>query len=131
MLEKLTILNGVLSPAFDSYNTTYSVLVGENVDYLDIEYQTSDNAEAIIINNSDLLPGENIVYIDVVSPDDLITYNLIVYKEETKEVMAYDEFYNSIEFKPELPDFVAPLIVVVCFFIILLNFVLLFNKRRK
>lgn len=131
MLEKLEILNGVLSPNFDPYNTTYSVNVGEDISYLEIEYQTSNNAEAIIINNSDLLPGENVVYIDVVSPDDLITYNLLVYKEETKEVIGYDTFYNSIEFKPELPDFVAPLIIVVCFFIILLNFIILFKKRKR
>lgn len=131
MLEKLNILNGTLSPTFDPYNTIYSVNVGKNINYLEIEYQTSSDAEAIIINNENLLPGENIVYIDVVSPNDLITYNLIVYKEEEKEVMAYNDFYNSIEFKTELPDYVAPLIIVICFFIILLNFVLLFKKRKK
>ena len=59
MLEDLNIVNGELTPEFDIYNNIYSVSIAGYVDKLVIDYKVTDGYVVNIIDNHDLVPGEN------------------------------------------------------------------------
>ena len=130
MLNDLKIINGVLSPGFDIYNNIYSVNIDENVDKLVIEYDVDSDYIVNIIDNESLVPGNNEVYLQVIKDNEINTYTLLVYKEETDTVVNYDYLLEPLEVKEELPSYVAPLIIGCCFFVILLVFILLFKKKK-
>ena len=130
MLNDLKIINGVLSPKFDIYNNIYSVNIDENVDKLVIEYDVDSDYIVNIIDNESLVPGNNEVYLKVIKDNEINTYTLLVYKEETDTVVNYDYLLEPLEVKEELPSYVAPLIIGCCFFVILLVFILLFKKKK-
>lgn len=130
MLNDLKIINGVLSPEFDIYNNIYSVNIDENVDKLVIEYDVDSDYIVNIIDNESLVPGNNEVYLQVIKDNEINTYTLLVYKEETDTVVNYDYLLKPLEVKEELPSYVAPLIIGCCFFVILLVFILLFKRKK-
>ncbi len=130
MLNDLKIINGVLSPEFDIYNNIYSVNIDENVDKLVIEYDVDSDYIVNIIDNESLVPGNNEVYLQVIKDNEINTYTLLVYKEETDTVVNYDYLLEPLEVKEELPSYVAPLIIGCCSFVILLVFILLFKKKK-
>lgn len=130
MLNDLKIINGVLSPEFDIYNNIYSVNIDENVDKLVIEYDVDSDYIVNIIDNESLAPGNNEVYLQVIKDNEINTYTLLVYKEETDTVVNYDYLLEPLEVKEELPSYVAPLIIGCCFFVILLVFILLFKRKK-
>ncbi len=130
MLNDLKIINGVLSPEFDIYNNIYSVNIDENEDKLVIEYDVDSDYIVNIIDNESLAPGNNEVYLQVIKDNEINTYTLLVYKEETDTVVNYDYLLEPLEVKEELPSYVAPLIIGCCFFVILLVFILLFKKKK-
>ena len=130
MLNDLKIINGVLSPEFDIYNNIYSVNIDENVDKLVIEYDVDSDYIVNIIDNESLVPGNNEVYLQVIKDNEINTYTLLVYKEETDTVVNYDYLLEPLEVKKELPSYVAPLIIGCCSFVILLVFILLFKKKK-
>lgn len=130
MLNDLKIINGVLSPEFDIYNNIYSVNIDENVDKLVIEYDVDSDYIVNIIDNESLAPGNNEVYLQVIKDNEINTYTLLVYKEETDTVVNYDYLLEPLEVKEELPSYVAPLIIGCCSFVILLVFILLFKKKK-
>ena len=130
MLNDLKIINGVLSPKFDIYNNIYSVNIDENVDKLVIEYDVDSDYIVNIIDNESLVPGNNEVYLQVIKDNEINTYTLLVYKEETDTVVNYDYLLEPLEVKEELPSYVAPLIIGCCFFVILLVFILLFKRKK-
>ena len=131
VLEDLNIVNGKLSPEFDIYNNIYSVSIKEEVDELVIDYKVTDGYVVNIIDNHDLVPGEQVVYIQVIKDDEINTYTLLVYKESSEEVINYDYLLEPLEVEEKLPEYVAPLIGGICFFIILCTFLLLFKRKKK
>lgn len=131
MLEDLNIVNGELTPEFDIYNNIYSVSVSKDVDELVIDYKVTDGYVVNIIDNHDLVAGENEVYIQVIKDEEVNTYTLIVNKEESKEVINYDYLLEPLEVEEKLPEYVAPLIGGICFFIILCIFLLLFKRKKR
>lgn len=131
MLEDLNIVNGELTPKFDIYNNIYSVSVLKDVDELVIDYKVTDGYVVNIIDNHDLVAGENEVYIQVIKDEEVNTYTLIVNKEEAKQVINYDYLLEPLEVEEKLPEYVAPLIGGICFFIILCIFLLLFKKKKR
>lgn len=134
MLQSLEVLNGEMTPKFDKYNNIYSVKVKDDVTSLEINYTADDNCDINVIGNSNFIAGENRVYITVVSDETRTTYTILVNKEEAETVSVMDMMESqTIEIKKELPEYVAPLISIVCFLIILITFSLLFHKkvRRK
>ena len=131
MLEDLNIVNGELTPEFDIYNNIYSVSIAGYVDKLVIDYKVTDGYVVNIIDNHDLVPGENEVYIQVIKDDEINTYTLLVNKESSEEVINYDYLLEPLEVEEELPEYVAPLIGGICFFIILCTFLLLFKRKRN
>lgn len=131
MLEDLNIVNGELTPEFDIYNNIYSVSVAGYVDELVIDYEVTDGYVVNVIDNHDLVPGENEVYIQVIKNEEINTYTLLVNKKSSEAVVNYDYLLEPLEVEEELPEYVAPLIGGICFFIILCTFLLLFKKKHK
>ncbi|MBR1413889.1 MAG: hypothetical protein IJ574_04395 [Bacilli bacterium] len=134
MLDKLEVLNGELMPEFDSYNMNYSVIIDDEVNSLQLNmYSSLVNADIIVEGNNNLTYGENLVTIKVVKDDNESIYTLHVYKEDKESTVAFvDDNAKALEIKaPEkLPDYVAPLIGITCFLIILTLFLLLFKPRK-
>ena len=131
MLDDLNVVNGELTPEFDIYNNIYSVSIAKDVNELVIDYKVTDGYVVNIIDNYDLAPGENEVYIQVIKDEEINTYILLVNKEMTETVINYDYLLEPLEIKEELPEYVAPLIIVICFVIILCVFLLLFKRKKK
>ena len=131
MLEDLNIVNGELTPEFDIYNNIYSVSVAGYVDELVIDYEVTDGYVVNVIDNHDLVPGENEVYIQVIKNEEINTYTLLVNKKSSEAVVNYDYLLEPLEVEEELPEYVAPLIGGICFFIILCTFLFLFKKKKK
>ena len=131
MLEDLNIVNGELTPEFDIYNNIYSVSISEEIDELVIDYKVTDGYVVNVIDNHDLVPGENEVYIQVIKNEEINTYTLLVNKKSSEAVVNYDYLLEPLEVEEELPEYVAPLIGGICFFIILCTFLLLFKKKKK
>lgn len=130
MLQSLEILNGEMTPKFDMYNNTYSINVKNDVDFLMINYTADEGYEVEFLNNSNFIEGENIVYIELIKEEDHNIYTLLVNKEKSETVSTIDINYEPVEVVKELPDFVAPLIAVSCFLVILFTFSLLFSKKK-
>ena len=131
MLNDLEIINGELSPAFDSLNNIYSVTVSEDVDELVMEYSAPDGYIVNIIDNQDLDEGENEVYLQVIKDEEINTYTLLVYKESSEPVFNYEYMTETIEVESELPEYVAPLIIGSCILIILIFAILLFKRKKS
>ena len=131
MLSDLEIINGELSPAFDSLNNIYSVTVSEDVDELVMEYSTTDGYIVNVIDNQDLDEGEKEVYLQVSKDEEINTYTLLVYKESSEPVFNYEYVPETIEVESELPEYVAPLIIGSCLLIILIFAILLFKRKKS
>lgn len=131
MLNDLEIINGELSPAFDSLNNIYSVTVSEDVDELVMEYSAPDGYIVNVIDNQDLDEGENEVYLQVIKDEEINTYTLLVYKESSEPVFNYEYMTETIEVESELPEYVAPLIIGSCILIILIFAILLFKRKKS
>lgn len=131
VLEDLNIVNGELTPEFDIYNNIYSISISEEIDELVIDYKVTDGYVVNVIDNHDLVPGENEVYIQVIKNEEINTYTLLVNKKSSEAVVNYDYLLEPLEVEEELPEYVAPLIGGICFFIILCTFLLLFKKKKK
>ena len=130
MLTDLEILNGELSPVFDIYNDIYSVTVDEDVDYLVMDYDVSEGYVVNVIDNESLSAGENEVYIQVINGEDINTYTLLVYKEDSEPVVNYDYLMEPLEVEEEMQEYVPPLIIGGCILIILITFFILFHKKK-
>lgn len=130
MLEDLEIVNGIITPEFDIYNNIYSVSIAEDVEELVINYKVSDDYVVNIIDNNNLVPGENEVYIQVIKENEINTYTLLVNKEETEQASNLEYLLEPLEVKEELPTYVAPLIIGSCIFLMLVFFLIIFKKKR-
>lgn len=132
MLENLEIKNGEMTPRFDPYNNIYSVKIADDTTKLEIEYLKKDNIEVNIIGNDLLNEEDSEVLIEVKNEDEVTTYTLYVSKEKSAtSSFSLTDSFTPIEVKKELPGYVAPLISIICFLIILSTFVLLFSKKKK
>ncbi len=133
MLESLEVLNGEMSPKFDSLNETYTVNVSNDISKLELNYKVKDNSLVNIYGNSNFQIGENIVTIEIMNElEEVSIYKLIVTKEEEKIVSSLETNFVPIETPKELPSYVAPLIASICFLLILITFGILFpHKRHK
>ena len=130
MLEDLEILNGIITPEFDIYNNIYSVSIAEDVEELVINYKVSDDYVVNIIDNNNLVPGENEVYIQVIKENEINTYTLLVNKEETEQASNLEYLLEPLEVKEKLPTYVAPLIIGSCIFLMLVFFLIIFKKKK-
>ena len=131
MLESLEVLNGELTPKFDKYNNAYTVQVANDVFSLELKYQVASSANVSIFGNENFQEGENEVIIMIMDDTDKTTeYNLLVMKEEAQTTSNTLITPEPLEVRKELPGYVAPLIAIICFTLILITFGLLFRKRK-
>ena len=133
MLHNLEILNGEMSPAFETNNLTYTVFIEDNINNLEISYDASEDISVNIVGNENLETDENIVYLELTKEGKVeSTYTLEVTKEDThvasKTIL---EPTTDITVKEELPSYVAPLIGGICFLLILLSFLIIFHKKKR
>lgn len=129
MLQNLEIINGELSPEFNCYTNTYTVNVTNDVTSLLLNYIAEEGYAVNVLGNSNFISGENIVSIEVIG-ENRNNYTLIVNKEEVETVSNFDLTYQPLEVKKEVPEYVAPLISICCFLIILFTYTLLFHKKK-
>ena len=80
MLNNLEILNGSITPVFDSNIKDYEVEVSDTTISLVMQYDTDENNKITIYGNDNLLNGENHVLIEVYDGNKVNTYTLTVYK---------------------------------------------------
>lgn len=131
MLQSLTVLNGELTPSFEEYNDTYTVQVNSDVFSLELDYTVTESANVNIYGNENFVEGENKVLIEVMdSEGNLTEYNLSVMKKKVQTTNNILKEPIPVEVKKELPGYVAPLIALICFTLILFTFWLLFLKRK-
>lgn len=130
MLQSLEILNGELTPVFNKYTDIYSVNITSDIDSLAINYIVDEGYSVNVVNNSNFVEGENTVYIYVSNEKEQNTYTLLVNKERTEVTNTFDYNLETIEVVKELPKYVAPLIGISCFLIILFVYTLLFHKKK-
>ena len=131
MLTDLEVLNGALSPEFDIYNDIYSVTIEEDVEELVIDYTVEEGFVVNIIDNDSLTAGENEVYLQVIQGEEINTYTLLVYKEDSKPVINYELIPEEVEVAKEMNPYTAPIIIISCLLIIFFFFWILFHKRTK
>ncbi len=130
MLHSLTVLNGELSPAFEANNLMYTVAVKDDVTALELDYVLADEAEIQILGNNDFTTGENTVMLEITQGEKNEVYTLLV----TKEAMATTSTTliepEHLEVQKNLPDYVAPLIAIICFLLIFFFFWLIFIPKK-
>ena len=80
MLNNLEILNGSITPVFDSSIKDYEVEVSDTTISLVMQYDTDEDNQITIYGNDNLLNGENHVLIEVYDGNKVNTYTLTVYK---------------------------------------------------
>ena len=132
MLKELVVLNGELTPKFDKYNNTYTVRIANEVDRLELTYIPEDNTIVSIFGNDNLRDGENIVIISLANKDQYEYIYLNVIKNQSDEVFSYlkDES-STIEVPNSITNYGGPLIILSCFLLIMLLFILLFCQKGK
>lgn len=131
MLLDLNVLNGEFSPTFDIYVDTYTVSVEEDVDSLVLNYEVEDGASVKVINNENLSPGDNFVYLEVTSEKGMETYTLEVYKKQSSQVFNYEEYVEPLAVEKTMPSYGPFLIIGSCCLVIIITFLLLFKKKKK
>ncbi len=130
MLNELKVLNGVMTPKFDKYNNVYSVSIEENVTELMLEYKANPEYYVRVVGNNNLVPGDNVVFIEVTTDEYVNSYQLLVYKEYPESVFNVKELVSELEVKKEVPEYVAPLIISGGFLIIVMFYLILFKKKK-
>lgn len=80
MLNNLEILNGSITPKFDSNIKDYEVEVSDTVISLVMQYESDNDSKVSIYGNDNLSNGENHVLIEVYDGNKVNTYTLTVYK---------------------------------------------------
>ena len=130
MLINLEVYNAEISPIFDCNNLTYTVNVNNNINKLDLFTEPQEGYEVNIIGNNDLKEGENTILIEVSNSIELNTYTIKVIKETTVTNYIYD-IPEPLEIQKELPQYVAPLIGIICFIFIITLYNILFHKKRS
>ena len=129
MLNNLTIVNGILEPAFDSKVNNYTVYVDKDVISLVMEYDSGDYATTVY-GNDYLTEGENHVYIEVADKE-VNTYVLTVYKKESQEAFNETDLLESYEIDVnDYPtSFITPFIGLICFISIMALFWVIFKRK--
>ena len=114
----------------NKYNNVYSVSIEENVTELMLEYKTNPEYYVRVIGNNNLVPGDNVVFIEVTTDEYVNSYQLLVYKEYTESVFNVKELVSELEVKKEVPEYAAPLIISIGFIIIVIFYLILFKKKK-
>ena len=94
MLNNLEILNGSITPVFDSSIKDYEVEVSDTTISLVMQYDTDEDNQITIYGNDNLLNGENHVLIEVYDGNKVNTYTLTVYKGLKNTIEEYNNNFK-------------------------------------
>ena len=130
MLLDLNVLNGSISPSFNSSIFEYTVTV-QDVDQLDLDLKVDKDLPVTIYGNDYLTDGENHVLIEIYD-EKVNTYVLTVYKNSEEVVTNIISNAQKVEVTTESllkEDILTPGIISICFFIIVFLYVIIFHKK--
>ena len=131
MLNSLKVVNGSMTPAFEENVFEYTVIVGEEVLSLVLDYEVSEGSTITIYGNDYLTEGENHVIIETYE-DELVSYTLTVMKNADSEVSSLVNAYDKVEINVDAPwykDYITPGISIICFMTIVFLFCIIFKKK--
>ena len=133
MLTNLEIKNGVMTPKYDIYNDTYTVSINNDVTELDINYEVVSNEVDVTITGNENITSDKGIGIIVSDGIEEKIIKLNVIKEDIEVTTGLKNYFTSLEIqkKEEIPEYIAPLIGVSCFLIIVITFSCLFHKKKK
>ena len=117
MLNNLKILNGSITPVFDSSIKDYEVEVSDTVISLVMEYDTDENNSITIYGNHNLSIGENHVLVEVYDGTNVNTYTLTVYKgisSTINEQSTYEKIEVSEKVYAKAPTMPAASMPMPC-----------------
>ena len=102
-LKTLEITPEGLDPEFNPETTSYTLLVGPEVEKLDIKAAPNDaNAKVEITGNESLKTGDNVVKITVTAQDETTRiYNINVKKQETEQIALTSIKINGYTLSPK------------------------------
>ena len=130
MLLDLNVLNGSISPSFNSSIFEYTVTV-QDVTQLDLDLKVDKDLPVTIYGNDYLTDGENHVLIEIYD-EKVNTYVLTVYKNSEEVVTNIISNAQKVEVTTESllkEDILTPGIISICFFIIVFLYVIIFHKK--
>ena len=130
MLLDLNVLNGSISPSFNSSIFEYTVTV-QDVTQLDLDLKVDKDLPVTIYGNDYLTDGENHVLIEIYD-EKVITYILTIYKNSEEVVANIISNNQKVEITTESliqEDILTPGIISICFFIIVFLYVIIFHKK--
>ena len=131
MLIDLEIINGILELKYNEYTYEYTVTVENDINNLEFSYKLQGDCY-IQIRNNELYNYENIVYLDVYSSYDIITYTFYVYKEKSDEVNFIETFKETLEISSnnDIEVYKVQILSIGIFLIIIIIFSLMFRRKK-
>ena len=132
-MESLNVLNGSINPKYDKYNDLYSVNIGSDVDFLELDYQKQENEIINVYGNLDFEEGINKVILAIEEGNKINYITLMVNKEFDTSVSSIDNNYveMTLNNKDYIPKYAPNLIALSCLSIILLIFCLFYLRKRN
>ena len=130
MLLDLNILNGSISPSFNSSIFEYTVTV-QGATKLDLDLKVDKDLPVTIYGNDFLADGENHVLIEIYD-EKVNTYVLTVYKNSEEVVTNTVNNTQKVEITTSSllqEDILIPGIITICFFTIVFLYVVIFHKK--
>ena len=131
MLNNLEILNGSITPVFNSILKNYEVHVDDTVISLVMQYDTDNSNKVTIYGNDNLLNGENHVLIEVYDGNKLDTYTLTVYKGLESVSEEYNENIRIEVTGKEYDNTMIQYSIIIVTIIVLLLIYKLFFRLHK
>lgn len=127
-LSSLEVLNGVISPSFDSLNNFYTIELNKDEDMIHFQYKEEEGIVVKIINNYSL-KNNDVVTLEVLKGEEKVTYSFHVLKEEEAITSVFkEEVLEEHTMMYEYKIFVVP---GGCFLLIVLAYKIIFHKRHK
>lgn len=127
MLEDLQVINGSISPEFNSLNNYYTITLNKDVDKVLFKYKETE-AVITIINNYDLKNNSNVT-IEVSKEEEKVIYNFHILKEEESIINVFKEDKEN----NENPMYAYKIFIIpgVCFILIVMVFKIIFRRHKK
>lgn len=128
LLKEISIENGELSLPFDSYNTEYTVTLGENEYQLQLSYEVEDGVIVSVNNNYDL-ENDSVVTLIVSREDSHLDYHFHILKEGEESVPTFKETVETKDgIMSKYKQYIIPL---VCSFFVFVLYKIIFRKHKK
>ena len=128
-LESLTILNGEISPGFESLNNEYTVALPKEEYDIELEFGVKSGITVDVINNHDL-ENNSVVTLVLKEEKNKVEYHLHILKDEEETVSTFKEEIEVMP-NPFIYTYKIYIIPATCFFLLFLVFKVLFPHHKK